>query len=142
MEVSVEIEDDIIEIDRNDLFLQHVPLLLVGIVQEKCEEVTNHEAYTECMKAKTYRDVKKFLDIPNIGPAMARDFHSLGLKTPEDLKKKDPFKLYQSMCRLSGVRQNPCVLDTYMAAIDFMNGAKAKPWWNYTKGRKKRYPGV
>ena len=94
------------------------------------------------MKAKFAKDVQKFRDIPNIGPAMERDFQKLGLKTPADLKKKDAFALYKKMCRISGMRQDPCVLDTYMAAIDFMNGAPARPWWAYTKTRKRVFPNV
>jgi len=73
---------------------------------------------------------------------MVEDFHALNLKTPKDLKGKDPFTLYKRMCRLSGLRQDPCVLDTYMAAIDFMNGAPARPWWKYTKLRKAQYPNL
>lgn len=94
------------------------------------------------VKAKSAEDVKKFQDIPNIGPAMIRDFHQLGLKVAVDLKRKDPFILYKKMCQISGSRQDPCVLDTYMAAIDFMNGAPARPWWHYTKTRKKEYPNL
>ncbi len=91
------------------------------------------------MKAKIANDVRTFQDIPNVGPAMERDFSALGLQAPHDLKKQDPFKLYEKMCRISGVRQDPCVLDTYMAVIDFMNGAPARPWWYYTKIRKQQY---
>ncbi|MBY0310288.1 helix-hairpin-helix domain-containing protein [Patescibacteria group bacterium] len=94
------------------------------------------------MKAKTANEVKKFQDIPNVGPAMARDFAILGLKAPKDLVLKDPLKLYKKMCTIRGVRQDPCVLDTYMAAIDFMNGAPSCPWWSYTKTRKKEYPNL
>lgn len=94
------------------------------------------------MKATRAANAHRFEDIPNIGPAMARDFRTLGLREPKDLIGKDPFRLYQKMCRIGGVRQDPCVLDTYMAAIDFMNGASARPWWHYTKTRKKEYPEV
>lgn len=94
------------------------------------------------MKAKRSEEAKRFEHIPNVGPAMARDFRLLGLKHPTDLKGKDPFSLYKKMCRISGVRQDPCVLDTYMAAIDFMSGASAKPWWEYTKRRKTQYPSL
>lgn len=94
------------------------------------------------MKAKNYKGVKEFQDIPNVGPAMARDFCLLGIHKPADLIKKDPFKLYQKMCQVSGVRQDPCVLDTYIAVIDFMNGAPARPWYFYTKDRKKDYPSI
>lgn len=92
------------------------------------------------MKAKASTEVKKFEDIPNVGKAMKRDFLLLGIKSPHDLKKCNAFTLYKKMCALSGERQDPCVLDTYMAVIEFMNGAPARPWWFYTKSRKSTYP--
>jgi hypothetical protein len=92
------------------------------------------------MKATTAREVKKFEDIPNVGKAMTRDFIALGLLEPKDLIRKDAFTLYTKMCKQNGARQDPCVLDTYMAVIDFMNGAPARPWWYYTKRRKKERP--
>jgi len=73
---------------------------------------------------------------------MARDFALLGLKQPQDLKGKDAYRLYQKMCSVSGTRQDPCVLDTYLAVVDFMNGAPARPWFYYTKGRKEKYPNI
>jgi hypothetical protein len=94
------------------------------------------------MKAATAKEVKKFQDIPNVGPAMERDFRRLGLLSPEALTNKDPFTLYKKMCSVSGVRQDPCVLDTYMAVVDFMRGAPARPWFYYTKARKRQYPDV
>lgn len=88
------------------------------------------------MKARTVKEVKKFQDIPNIGPAMERDFVLIDLKNPKDLQGKDPLALYKKICHIRGVRQDPCVLDVYMAAVDFMNGKPAHPWWHYTKIRK------
>ncbi len=93
-------------------------------------------------KATRAVEVKKFTDIPNVGKAMERDFLLLGVTTPSDLKKLDAYQLYQKMCKMSGVRQDPCVLDTYLAVIDFMNGAPVRPWWWYTVGRKERYLNV
>jgi hypothetical protein len=94
------------------------------------------------MKAQTARDAKRLEDIPNIGPAMVRDFNLLGIRTPYDLIDKDPFQLYNALGTRTGARQDPCVLDTYLAAVDFMNGAPARAWWQYTPMRKKRYPDV
>ena len=94
------------------------------------------------MKARTVKEVKKFQDIPNIGPAMERDFVLIDLKNPKDLQGKDPLALYKKICHIRGVRQDPCVLDVYMAAVDFMNGKPAHPWWHYTKIRKKKYPNL
>ena len=94
------------------------------------------------MKAAHASGVRKFEDIPNVGKRMADDFRQLGIKSPEGLKKKKAITLYRKMCKISGTRQDPCVLDTYMAVIEFMNGASAKPWWAYTKERKRQYPSI
>ncbi len=94
------------------------------------------------MKAKHASEVKRFRDIPNVGPAMERDFALIGLRAPKDLAGKDAYRLYQSLCKVTGARHDPCVLDTFMAAVDFMNGAPAQPWWAYTKERKAKYPKV
>lgn len=90
------------------------------------------------MKAKHCDEVKKFSDILNVGPAMTRDFTLLGITKPTQLAKKDPYKLFKQLEKITGVRHDPCVLDTYMAVVDFMNGARAKPWFAYTNERKKR----
>ncbi len=94
------------------------------------------------MKAKSADLAQKLSDIPNIGPAMIKDFNLLGIKVPADLKGKDAFDLYKKICKKTGYRHDPCVLDTYMAAVDFMNGAPAKFWWRYTKTRKEKYPNI
>jgi hypothetical protein len=94
------------------------------------------------MKAKSAEEVKKCTDIPNIGPAMVADFRVLNISTPQELKKHDAFTLYTKLCKVTGKRHDPCVLDTFLAAVDFMRGAPAKPWWAYTAQRKKTYPHV
>ena len=94
------------------------------------------------MKATSAAKVKKFIDIPNIGPAVAKRLLLIGLQSPRQLKNKDPFDLYQKSCKLSKMREDPCLLDTYMAAMDFMNGASRRPWWFYTKERKQHYPKI
>lgn len=91
------------------------------------------------MKALRAENAKTFKDIPNIGPSIAADFKLLGLSGPVDLKRQDPLALYKKLCEKTGSRQDPCVLDTFMSAIDFMNGAPAKPWWHYTAERKRRF---
>ena len=94
------------------------------------------------MKATRAADVRRFVDIPNVGPRVAADLAALGLKKPEHLRGRDPMALYRRLCRISGARQDPCVLDTFIAVVDFMNGAKPRPWWDYTAGRKRRFPKV
>ena len=79
----------------------------------------------------------KLEDLPNIGPAIARDFRMLGITTPRQLKGKNPVKLYEALNRKTRTRHDPCLLDCFMAATDFVNGAPAKPWWKYTPKRKR-----
>jgi hypothetical protein len=90
-------------------------------------------------KATHAREVVRFTDIPNIGKAMAADFVLLGIATPQELATRDPLELYFALSRATKSRQDPCVLDTFMAAVDFMRGAPAKSWWSYTELRKSRY---
>jgi hypothetical protein len=90
--------------------------------------------------AKVRRDcVRRLSDLPNVGPAMSRDLALLGIRTPQQLRGKDPFVLYQRLSRRTGVRQDPCVLDTFIAVTRFMDGESPQPWWAYTAERKRRY---
>ena len=92
------------------------------------------------MKKAAHADECQTLEqIPNIGPAMAGDLRAMGIARPADLRGRDALALYRQLCKLSGQRQDPCVLDTFMAAVDFMQGAAATPWWHYTAQRKAAY---
>ena len=87
-------------------------------------------------KAASAAECTALEQLPNIGPALAADLRLIGIQTPAELRGKDPFVLYQKLCAATGQRQDPCVLDTFMAATDFMRGAPAAPWWKYTPQRK------
>jgi hypothetical protein len=87
-------------------------------------------------KAHRPADCLALEQLPNIGPALAANLRLIGIQAPNDLRGKDAFVLYQRLCAATGHRQDPCVLDTFMAATDFMRGAPAAPWWNYTAQRK------
>jgi len=87
-------------------------------------------------KAASVADCKSLEQLPNIGPALAADLRLIGIQEPRDLRGTDAFVLYQKLCAATGQRQDPCVLDTFMAAIDFMAGAAPAPWWAYTPQRK------
>ncbi|MBI2387179.1 MAG: mitomycin resistance protein [Elusimicrobia bacterium] len=77
--------------------------------------------------------------MPNVGAATAADFRLLGLKVPADLRGRDPWKLYRALCRKTRSRQDPCVLDTFMAAVAFAENGDRRPWWEFTAERKARY---
>jgi hypothetical protein len=82
-------------------------------------------------------DVTVLEDLPNVGPAIAADFVRLGIRTPRALTGRDPYALYDELNRVTGTRHDPCVLDTFIAAVRFMDGAPAQPWWKYTAERKR-----
>ncbi len=90
-------------------------------------------------KASTATECLTLEQLPNIGPSIAADLRLIGVQHPQELAQQDALQLYQSLCRVSGKRQDPCVLDTFMAATDFMRGAAARPWWHYTAQRKTQY---
>jgi len=83
--------------------------------------------------------VKQLTDLPNVGAATARDLVLIGIDTPSDLVGKDPLQLYRALCRKTGTRQDPCVLDVFMSLTRFMAGDPAQPWWACTEERKRRY---
>lgn len=87
-------------------------------------------------KAKTAGECERLEQLPNIGPSLAEDLRLIGIHQPQQLRGKDAFVLYQKLCSVTGTRQDPCVLDTFMAATDFMGGAAPAPWWSYTAQRK------
>lgn len=93
--------------------------------------------------AKVQRErIQKFTDLPNIGPAMARDFETLGYTIPADLAGVDPLELYETLCERSGARHDPCVLDTFISVTRFLAGEEPQPWWNYTEERKRLHPDI
>jgi hypothetical protein len=88
-------------------------------------------------KAAQAADCLALEQLPNVGPAMAGDLRLLGIHQPADLQGRDALQLYRELERRSGQRQDPCVLDTFMAIVDFMHGAPPRPWWHYTAQRKR-----
>ena len=93
-------------------------------------------------KARRPEDCQALEQLPNIGPALAADLRSIGIEHPRQLAARDALVLYHALCARTGKRQDPCVLDTFMAATDFMRGAPAAPWWKYTAQRKAVYGAV
>ena len=89
------------------------------------------------MKAKQAKDALRLEDIPNIGKSLAEDLRMIGILGLHDLKGKDGLTLYHQLNQITGARHDPCVADTFLAAVDFINGGSAKPWWAFTSKRKK-----
>lgn len=79
--------------------------------------------------------------IPNVGPAVARKLARLGIASPSDLRGRDPDDLFEQLCTLDARRHDPCLLDTFVAAVSYANGGPARPWWEFSRERKARLEG-
>ena len=74
-------------------------------------------------------------EIPGVGSSISTDLHALGIDVVSDLVGRDPVQLYERLCRLSGVRQDPCVLYVFRCAVYYASEPEPDPdlmlWWNW-----------
>jgi DNA transformation protein len=90
------------------------------------------------MKAARAEAALRLEDIPNIGPSIADDLRALDIFEPMQLVGQDPYELYARANAVAGTVQDPCLCDTFIAAVRFMEGGPVRPWWYYTAERKQR----
>jgi Pathogenicity locus len=76
--------------------------------------------------------------IPNVGPKIARKLLALGVRGLDDLRDRDPEELFGRLCAMDGRRHDPCLLDTFAAAVEYADGAPPRPWWELSRERKAR----
>lgn len=74
----------------------------------------------------------------NVGEATCKDFELLGIKSITELTKMSADELYIQLQLITGQSHDPCVWDIFSAAINEARTGKKKPWWEWTKIRKKR----
>jgi hypothetical protein len=83
---------------------------------------------------------RQLRDLISIGPAMLRDFDRLGIHSVSQLARQDPKKMYARLERLTGQHQDPCVLDTFRAAVAQARNprlpAQKCQWWYWSRKRK------
>jgi len=81
-------------------------------------------------------------DLFSIGPAMLRDFELLGIRSVAQLARQNPQRMYARLSRATGQRQDPCVLDTFCAAVAQARNrrlsAEQCQWWYWSKKRKQK----
>ena len=79
-------------------------------------------------------------ELISIGPAMLRDFELLGIHTVAQLGRENPERMYERLNRATGTRQDPCVLDTFCAAVAQARNprlpAEQCQWWYWSRKRK------
>ncbi len=89
---------------------------------------------------KAHATRRRLEDLVSVGPAIRRAFRRLGVDSVEALARRSPEALYEQLCRKTGRRQDPCVLDTLRAAVaqaqDPDLPAEYRVWWFWTRVRK------
>ncbi len=79
-------------------------------------------------------------DLAGIGRAALGDFELLGIKSIQDLAQQNGDHLFLELQRLTGTRQDPCVLDVFRCAIAQAQNPdlplEQRNWWYWSRLRK------
>jgi hypothetical protein len=90
--------------------------------------------------APAFRDRRELADLVSVGPATLADFELLGVRTVAELARHEPTALYARLERITLRRQDPCVLDTFSAAVAQARDPHLPPeeakWWTWSRRRK------
>lgn len=90
--------------------------------------------------ARRPADTRTLLDLAGIGRSLEGDLRRLGVGSVAALARRDPDRLYRRLCDLTGVRQDPCVLDAFRCAVaqarDPLLPAARRCWWWWSRERK------
>ena len=88
------------------------------------------------------KPTRKLSDLRSVGPATIEDFRKLGITRVDQLKGRDPKKLYDKICRVTGQKQDICVLDVFQCAIAQAENpdlpAAHRNWYYWSRVRKNR----
>ena len=80
--------------------------------------------------------------LPGVGPSIAADLRSLGVRSLRALARRDPERMYRQLCDLTGERQDPCVLYVFRCAVYAARTPLADPallkWWAWKDRRLER----
>ena len=87
-------------------------------------------------------DLAPLTAIPNVGPKIARKLLALDVRGLDDLRGRDPDELFERLCAMDGRRHDPCLLDTFVAAVEYADGGPPRPWWELSRERKARAAAV
>jgi hypothetical protein len=85
-------------------------------------------------------DERQLSDLVSIGPAMLRDFELLGVRSVAQLAGRNPEKMYEQLCQITGKAQDICCLDVFRAAVEQAKNPNLpfdeRLWWHWSRKRK------
>ncbi len=89
------------------------------------------------MKNPDRKTISQLENLPNVGKAIAEKLRLIGIDHPKKLIGKQPLELYDQLCIVTKERHDPCVIDTFMSIVHFMESGEVLPWWAFTDKRKR-----
>jgi hypothetical protein len=91
------------------------------------------------IKRKEHRALQNLI---SVGPATVRDLELLGVGSVAALARQNPGSLYKKLCRITGERQDICVLDVFRAGVAQARNPRLPveqcQWWYWSRKRKAR----
>ena len=91
-------------------------------------------------KIQAPETVRTLRDLRGVGPSIEANLRDLGVDSLASLASHDGTDLYEALCIKTGVRQDPCVLDTFRCAVAQARNAKLPVeeanWWWWSRERK------
>ncbi|MDQ2844677.1 MAG: helix-hairpin-helix domain-containing protein [Acidobacteriota bacterium] len=86
------------------------------------------------------QDTRRLRDLSGVGKSIESDLLGLGVTSVADLAQRDGDDLYHALCRQTGSRQDPCVLDTFRCAVAQARNpdlpVEQRSWWWWSRQRK------
>jgi hypothetical protein len=79
--------------------------------------------------------LKQFQEFPGVGKSIAEDLWELGIRRVDDLKGKNPERLYLKRCAQVGMQIDRCLLYVFRCAVYYASTRRPQPqllkWWNW-----------
>ena len=83
---------------------------------------------------------RRLEDLVSVGPAMVRDFKLLGIHRVAQLSRRNPERMYEKLCKMTGQAQDLCCLYVFRAAVAQARNphlpAEKCEWWYWSRLRK------
>ncbi|MCX6252418.1 MAG: pathogenicity locus [Bacteroidetes bacterium] len=83
------------------------------------------------------QSIKDLMRIPGVGKSIANDLWNIGIRSINDLKKKEPEVLYDLSNMYAGTVQDRCLLYVFRGAVYYAStdpeahDPELLKWWNW-----------
>lgn len=86
---------------------------------------------------KKSKQKSELLTLMNVGPAVLKDLHLLGIEKIIQLRNESPDHLFEKLQKITGKKHDPCMWDVFAAIIHEAQTGEKLPWWKWSAIRKK-----